>query len=104
MYRFYYDMTEEGKKLLSIFDVRFQDLIYLCEARKSRIAELESLLAQKEEELQTALQTIRDLNIKCDNLLTARIVSVNETEVRNAKMRLSKMVREIDKCIALLNE
>ena len=97
-------MTEEGKKLLSIFDVRIQDLIDLCEARKSRIAELESLLAQKEEELQTALQTIRDLNIKCDNLLTARVVSVNETEVRNAKMRLSKMVREIDKCIALLNE
>lgn len=97
-------MTEEGKKLLSIFDVRIQDLIDLSEARKSRIAELESLLAQKEEELQAALQTIRDLNIKCDNLLTARIVSVNETEVRNAKMRLSKLVREIDKCIALLNE
>lgn len=97
-------MTEEGKKLLSIFDVRIQDLIDLSEARKSRIAELESLLAQKEDELQKALQTIRDLNIKCDNLLTARIVSVNEAEVRNARLRLSKLVREIDKCIALLNE
>jgi hypothetical protein len=37
-------------------------------------------------------------------MLTAHVLSVQEGEVRNAKLRLSKLVREVDKCIALLNE
>jgi hypothetical protein len=47
---------------------------------------------------------IEGLNAKCDNMLTARIVSTNEEEMKNARMRLLKLVREVDKCIALLNE
>ena len=31
-------------------------------------------------------------------------VSTNDEELKNARMQLSKLVREVDKCIALLNE
>ena len=41
---------------------------------------------------------------KFDNLLTAKVVSTNEEERKDARMRLSKLVREVDRCIALLNE
>ena len=74
------------------------------ELKKQKINELESSLAQKEGELQQAMKTIEELNAKCDNMLTARVVSVNEGEMKSARMRLSKLVREVDKCIALLNE
>ena len=74
------------------------------EQKKQKINELESSLAQKEGELQQAMKTIEELNAKCDNMLTARVVSVNEGEMKSARMRLSKLVREVDKCIALLNE
>ena len=50
------------------------------------------------------ISVIEELNAKCDNMLTARVVSVNEGEMKSARMRLSKLVREVDKCIALLNE
>ena len=50
------------------------------------------------------VKMIGDLNTKCDNMLTAKVVSINEGEAKSAKMRLSKLVREVDKCIALLNE
>ena len=75
-----------------------------CDRQKQKINELESSLAQKEGELQQAMKTIEELNAKCDNMLTARVVSVNEGEMKSARMRLSKLVREVDKCIALLNE
>lgn len=97
-------MTEEDRRLLAVLDVRVHDLLALCEERRMRIEELEKSLAAKEEELSIALETVRNLNNKCDNLLMARVVSVQEGELRNAKLRLSKLVREIDKCIALLNE
>ena len=104
MYRIWYDMTEEQKRLVAVFEVRLQDLFSLCEERSRKIAELNVVLAKKDEELNQALQQIRELNIKYDNVLMAKVVSADEGEIKKAKMRLSKLVREVDKCIALLNE
>ncbi len=97
-------MTEENKRLLNVFTVRVRDLMKFCDEQKHKINELENLLVQKEEELQQAMKTIGDLNTKYDNMLTAKVVSVDEGEAKSAKMRLSKLVREVEKCIALLNE
>ncbi|RHJ82554.1 hypothetical protein [Parabacteroides sp. AM08-6] len=97
-------MTEDHKRLLAVLDVRVRDLIAFCDKQKVKINGLESALAQKESELQQAIRKIEELNAKCDNMLTARVISVNEGEMKSARMRLSKLVREVDKCIALLNE
>ena len=97
-------MTEDNKRLLDVFVVRVRDLMNLCDKQKQKINELENLLEKKEEELQQAMKMIGDLNTQCDNMLTATVVSSNEGEAKSAKMRLSKLVREVDKCIALLNE
>lgn len=97
-------MTEDHKRLLSVFEVRVRDLMDVCNKQKQKINGLEGALIQKDNELQRAMKTIDELNAKCDNMLTARVVSVNEGEMKSARMRLSKLVREVDKCIALLNE
>ena len=93
-------MTEDQKRLLAVFEVRVRDLMELCNKQNHKIDELTT----KEAELKQAIKTIEELNTKCDKLLTARVVSVNEGEMKSARMRLSKLVREVDKCIALLNE
>ena len=97
-------MTEDHKRLLAVFDVRVRDLMELCDRQRQKINELEGFLVQKEGELRQAMKTIEELNAKCDNMLTARVGSVNEAVVKSARMWLSKLVREVDKCIALLNE
>lgn len=97
-------MTEDHKRLLAVFEVRVRDLMELCDKQNRKIDELKQMLVEKETELQQALKTIEELNTKCDNMLTARVVSLNEREMKSAKMRLSKLVREVDRCIALLNE
>lgn len=104
MCRIWYEMTEDHKRLLAVFEVRVRDLMALCDQQKRKIDELAYSLSQKDDELRQAKSMIEELNAKCDNMLTARIVSTNEGEMRNARMRLSKLVREVDKCIALLNE
>mgnify|MGYP004567177647 FL=1 len=97
-------MTEDHKRLLAVFEVRVRDLMALCDKQKCQIDELTDALNQKTEELQQAKDEIVRLNTKCDNMLTARVVSVDEGDVRSARLRLSKLVREVEKCIALLNE
>lgn len=97
-------MTEEQKRLLAVFEVRVRDLMALCDQQRHKIDELTAALSLKEEELRQSRDALGALNAKCDNLLTARVVSSSEEEMRNARSRLSRLVREVDKCIALLNE
>ena len=47
---------------------------------------------------------LRQLEAKYINLKNARILSINDNDLRDTKQRLAKLVREVDKCIALLNE
>ncbi|CCY57057.1 putative uncharacterized protein [Bacteroides eggerthii CAG:109] len=46
----------------------------------------------------------KELEINYTNLKTATTISLNGSDVKETKLRLSKLVREVDKCIALLNE
>lgn len=96
-------MTEDQKKLLAVFEVRVRDLMALCNEQNRKIEELTKVLSQKEDTLKQAMETIEGLNTKYDRLLAARIVSAGEGETKNVRVRLSKLVREVDKCIALLN-
>ena len=71
-------MTEDQKRLLAVFEVRVRDLMELCNKQNHKIDELTTVLNHKEAELKQAIKTIEELNTKCDKLLTARVVSVNE--------------------------
>lgn len=97
-------MTEDQNRLLAVFEVRVRDLMALCDSQRQKIVELTGALNQTEEALQRTREEAAAWKAKFDNLLTARVISANEEEMKNARMRLSKLVREVDKCIALLNE
>ena len=97
-------MTEDQNRLLAVFEVRVRDLMALCDSQRQKIVELTGALNQTEETLQRTREEAAAWKIKFDNLLTAKVVSANEEEMKDARMRLSKLVREVDRCIALLNE
>ena len=79
-------MTEDQKRLLAVFEVRVRDLMELCNKQNHTIDELKTTLFRKEAELKQAINTIEELNTKCDKLLTARVVSVNEGEMKSARI------------------
>lgn len=96
-------MTEAENKLLAVFEVRLLDLLSLCERQQRKIEELTAQIKTGEESLQQAKQNNQLLNAKYSELLTAHILSSEEGGVKSARLRLSKLVREVEKCIALLN-
>ena len=104
MYNFDIVMTDEEKKLLSTFEARLRHLIYLQDELKRENAELKQLLEAKEEECEKIQAKCNQLNLNYMNLKTATAISLNGSDVKETKLRLSKLVREVDKCIALLNE
>ena len=104
MYNFGVVMTDEEKKLLSTFEARLRHLTYLHDELKRENAELKQLLEAKEEECEKVRADYKELETNYTNLKTATTISLNGSDVKETKLRLSKLVREVDKCIALLNE
>ena len=96
-------MTEEENKLWAVFEERLHDLLSLFENQKRKIEELTLQIKTGEDTKQQAEQKIQSLNAKYSELLTAHVVSFEEGDVKSARMRLLKLVREVEKCIALLN-
>lgn len=104
MYNLGIEMTEEDKKLLSTFEARLRHLMYLHGELKRENTEMKQLLEQKEEEVARLRSDYNELEVIYANLKIAKAISLNDSEVKDTKQRLSKLVREVDKCIALLNE
>ena len=90
-------MAGNNKDLLAVFDVRLQDLFALCDEQNRKIKNLTQTIRQMEEEY-------RILNTKYTDMLTATTIAFADTgERKEVKRRLSGLVREVDKCLALLN-
>lgn len=97
-------MTEEDKRLLNNFEARLRHLIYLFEECNKENAVLKETIAQKEKEIKSLHNNNRELEVKYANLKMVRTLSLHDEDINKTKLRLSNMVREVDKCIALLNE
>ena len=97
-------MTEDDKKVLNTFEGKLKHLIYLYNEEKKENVSLKQLISEKEAEIERIQANLKELEEKYTYLKMARMISVNDNEVRDTKQRLAKLVREVDKCIALLNE
>ena len=104
MYNFGVVMTEEEKKLLNSFETQLRHLIYLHDELKRENSELKKLLENEKLKNEKVQAQYDELEVSYTNLKTATAISLNGSDVKETKLRLSKLVREVDKCIALLNE
>ena len=97
-------MTEEQLKIIRNFEVRVHQVLLLCDKLKEEKASLQSQLLAQESICESLEKENSQLQLKYDNLKVARMISVSGNDFKSTKNRLSKLVREVDKCIALLNE
>ena len=104
VYNFDVVMTDEEKELLRTFEARLRHLIYLHDELRRENADLRQLLKDCQAAREQAEADRRAAEKRYTDLKTATTISLNGSDVKETKLRLSKLVREVDKCIALLNE
>jgi phage shock protein A len=96
-------MTKNDEKLLAEFEIRMRQLMYLCDMLKEENTQIRQELEQKNAAIAALSSEIEGLKTKYDNLKFAKSFSSgNEEERDKAKKRLSKLVRDVDKCITML--
>ena len=97
-------MSIEPKNLKTSLEENIRKLISQTEKLKNENERLLSDLNRREQELKLAHSREIELQSKYDSLKMAKILTVSEKDTEFSQQKLSKLVREINKCIALLNQ
>ncbi|HBL73255.1 MAG: hypothetical protein GX619_09645 [Bacteroidales bacterium] len=97
-------MTEEQQTLLTNLETRVRQLMLLCKSLREEKDALERASADKDIILKSTQQALSEMEARYNNLKLAGLVSFGKKDVKEAQQTLSSIVREIDKCIELINE
>ena len=97
-------MTDQEENLLVDFKLKLKQIV----AKQELLKQEKSQLLEKIGNLEGTIVQLRQENSlieqKYENLKLAKMLNASEDENKDAKNRIQKLVREIDKCIALLNK
>lgn len=96
-------MTAEENALLRTLEARVTQLALEYKALKGRYNALARTVEEKENIIRSLNEQMGRLQSDYANLKIAKMLDISSNDIENAKSRLSKLVREVDKCIALLN-
>lgn len=96
-------MTDEEKRQLKIFDGKIRQLISNYKVMKKEIGDLYIEVDRKDEEIARLKAELRQSQSDYSNLKLAKMIEISDSELKGAKQRISKLVREVNKCIGLLS-
>lgn len=97
-----YHMTSEEEKTIRLLETRTRQLILKFMQLKEDNEELLEELVRKDSELQEVKKQNKLLEANYANLKMAKMLEVGDKDITAAKQRIAKLVRDVDKCIALL--
>jgi len=96
-------MSGQGYDELIILNRKLDDLLNGYNTLKNELAELKNGNAALKEQLQEREISIKDLEIKYErSKLSGALLGEGENALE-AKKKITELVREIDRCVALLN-
>ena len=96
-------MSSAQEDAMELLQQRVQRVLELYSSRKS---ENEQLIRQNEElegKIQLDQEKIKEIEEKYNKLKISKALIASSKDVHDAKLKVNRLVREIDKCIALLN-
>lgn len=97
-------MNEEYNKILNTLRNNIQDVILLYKNEKAINENLSKEVENLNNELNLYKDKYQQIEKKYENLKLAKSLNSEEYNNSEAKIKLTKIIREIDNCIALLNK
>jgi hypothetical protein len=97
-------MELTNDQILILLRDRIKQIINLHEAEKVKNRTLEVQKKELEEQIKILVKEKEELSLKYNNLRLAKQLDASIDNTHDAKLKVNRIVREIDKCIALLNK
>lgn len=93
-----------NEKTLNTFATRVRQMILQYEELKKENSDFYALVAQHEEEIKDLQSQLRQEQENYRTLKMAKMLEVTDGDMEVAKKRVTKLIRDVNKCITLLSE
>jgi hypothetical protein len=97
-------MEDYNDELILSFQNKINTIIELLEHNKEQNIKLLKEKKELSDQLKLRSRAFEELEKKYETLKMAKVLKVSDDEKHDAKIKVNRIVREIDKCIALLNK
>lgn len=95
-------MKDEDIQLVKLLETKVGQLILRNKELEQQNAQLWQQVTEDDARIQTLDDENKQLKVQYADLKTARMLQLSDNDTRNAKQRITKLVRDIDNCIAIL--
>ena len=97
-------MSEDSLLLLDELKMKVHLLFGEVQKAERNNAVLAERIAEMDRQKKILEEQMEVLTKKYENLKLAKALEAGYKDIRPARLKINKLVREIDKCVALLNE
>ncbi len=98
------NMTENDRTIMATFEAKLHRLVYEYTQKEEAVKELSRTLEEKENSLKELQLRCSALEKSYNDLKQARIITLSNEGIDETKDRISRLVREIDRCIESLKK
>ena len=89
---------------LSHLSTRLRQLILQHKALEKTNAELQAMVNERDERIKELDDSLQSVCKSYESLKMAKMVEITDGDMESAQKRLSKLIRDVNKCITLLSE
>ncbi|MCQ2223909.1 MAG: hypothetical protein MJZ35_09010 [Bacteroidaceae bacterium] len=95
-------MTNDETQLMKLLETRVRQLILRNQELRTQNVQLQQQVATSAARLKSLEEEKKQIAAQYADLKTARMLQLSDNDTREAKQRIAKLVRDVDKCIAIL--
>lgn len=95
---------DANEKTLTLFTTRMRQMILQYKETKQENNSLYAMVDERDAKIKQLEAELDQAQKDYNSLKLAKMIEISTTDIEVAKKRLSKLVRDVNKCITLLNE
>lgn len=93
-----------NEKTIATFETRVRQMILRFQELKKENQELYAMVEKNEQDMKQLQAKLEQRQYDYDSLKMAKMVEITDGDLEGAKERLSKLIRDVNKCIAILSD
>lgn len=93
-----------SEKTLADFQTRVRQMILQFQELKKENGRLQTLIGEQATEIEELKARVTQADNDYNSLKMARMLEITDGNLEEAKERLAKMIRQVNKCIAILSD
>ena len=93
-----------NEKTLNTFATRVRQMILRFNDMKKENDDLYTMIDERDAEIKKLQKQLAQAQTDYNSLKMAKMIEITDGDMEGARKRLSKLIREVNKCITLLSE